>query len=294
MKHLLSFNEIKEYSILTKYPKKPGESTSDYSRRIAGLKEKEQEAWKPVETTKTTSVNKTLTPEDKKSQLLEIIPKIKTGDTQFDTQVEKLTKSYVENMEKHDEILDKFLTELRITKNEIYNSDGSPKEPVEILELLNSKGLLIQDETKRKKLSELSEEMNNLVSNSKNEGYYYYGIWTVGLGIIGTLAVIAWLRGRTRLTVYQTAGPNPTKWYQKAYNWLKSKGIDLSFGLDPNREHPLIVSDRPYGRTYGINKGSERNDRVRTVLDPSYGPEKGESPLVTGSGTKYGFRTNVG
>lgn len=280
MRYLLSFNE--DFNVLKKYPKLPGESTRQYSTRIQRIKREEQEAWKPVGAPKQTNT------EQKKSQILEIIPEIKTGDKKFDKEVEAVAKSYSENQQRLDPIMDEFFRELGIEKNQIFNQDGTLKDSEEILELLDQRG---KESKNTERFAELSKRLMNLMTPVKNEEYVPIIEWS--LGIIGILTVLAWMRGRSRLPVYQTASPKPEKWYQKAYYWLKSKGIDLSFGMDPNREHPLIVSDRPYGRTYGVNS-TDPNDRVRTVLDPSLGPEKGGKPLVTGSGTQYGYRTSVG
>jgi len=290
MKYLMKFNEA--FDVTKKYPKKPGESTSAYRTRILRLKRQEQEGWKTVEKPEEKPQNKPISKEEEKSLIIDIIPEIQIGDPKFDKEVELVGKTYAENKIRLDEIMDKFMAELRLSKNDIYNSDGTPKDADTILQLFNEKGLLVEDERKRERLSNLSKELNDIISKTKNEEVYTPVI-ALSLGIIGTITVLAWMRGRTRLGVYQTAGPKPTKWYQKAYHWLKSKGIDLSFGLDPNRETPLIVSDRPYGRTYGENS-SDPNDKVRTVLSPEYGPEKGGQPLVTGSGTRYGYRTSVG
>ena len=285
MKYLVKFNE--GFDILKKYPKKPGENTKDYVKRISYLKLKDKESWKtvdkPVEQSKETPKQK-----DTKSKIIDLLPELQIGDKEFDKEVETVVKSYAQNKERTDFIFDDFMKELNIRKSELYNSDGSPKESEEVLKLLDEKGSQIQNP---ERLQELSKKLMTLIGPVKEE--VYTPIIGLSLGIIGTLATLAWLRGRTRLTVYQTASPKPTKWYQKGYYWLKSKGIDLSFGLDPSREHPLIVSDRPYGRTYGVNS-NDPNDKVRTVLDPSYGPEKGGKPLVTGSGTQYGYRTSVG
>jgi hypothetical protein len=286
MKYLVKFNE--GFDILKKYPKKPGESTSSYRSRITGIKRREQEAWKTVDNPSQQTKETNPQIKDTKSKVLDLIPELKIGEKQFDKEIETIVNSYAENKERADFIFDDFMKELNIRKSELYNSDGSPKDSEEILKLLDERGNEIQNPDR---LQELSKKLMSIIGPVKEE--VYTPIIGLSLGIIGTLATLAWIRGRTRLTLYQTASPKPTKWYQKGYYWLKSKGIDLSFGLDPNREHPLIVSDRPYGRTYGINS-NDPNDRVRTVLDPSYGPEKGGQPLVTGSGTKYGYRTSVG
>ena len=284
MKYLVKFNE--GFDILKKYPKKPGENTKDYVKRISYLKLKDKEAWKTVDKPTTSKENEPV--KNNKSNIIDLLPELQIGDKEFDKEVETVVNSYSQNKERVDVVFDDFMKELNIRKSELYNSDGSPKESEEILKLLDERGSQIQSP---ERLQELSKKLMTLIGPVKEE--VYTPIIGLSLGIIGTLATLAWIRGRTRLTLYQTASPKPTKWYQKGYYWLKSKGIDLSFGLDPNREHPLIVSDRPYGRTYGINS-NDPNDRVRTVLDPSYGPEKGGQPLVTGSGTKYGYRTSVG
>lgn len=284
MKYLVKFNE--GFDILKKYPRKPGESTDDYSTRIRRLKREEQEAWKTVDKPTTSKENEPV--KNNKSNIIDLLPELQIGDKEFDKEVETVVNSYSQNKERVDVVFDDFMKELNIRKSELYNSDGSPKESEEILKLLDERGSQIQSP---ERLQELSKKLMTLIGPVKEE--IYTPLIGLSLGIIGTLTTLAWLRGKTRLTLYQTASPKPTKWYQKGYYWLKSKGIDLSFGLDPNREHPLIVSDRPYGRTYGVNS-NDPNDRVRTVLDPSYGPEKGGQPLVTGSGTKYGYRTSVG
>lgn len=284
MKYLVKFNE--GFDILKKYPKKPGENTKDYVKRISYLKLKDKEAWKTVDKPTTSKENEPV--KNNKSNIIDLLPELQIGDKEFDKEVETVVNSYSQNKERVDVVFDDFMKELNIRKSELYNSDGSPKESEEILKLLDERGSQIQSP---ERLQELSKKLMSMIGSVKEE--VYTPIIGLSLGIIGTLATLAWIRGRTRLTLYQTASPKPTKWYQKGYYWLKSKGIDLSFGLDPNREHPLIVSDRPYGRTYGINS-NDPNDRVRTVLDPSYGPEKGGQPLVTGSGTKYGYRTSVG
>lgn len=284
MKYLVKFNE--GFDILKKYPKKPGENTKDYVKRISYLKLKDKEAWKTVDKPTTSKENEPV--KNNKSNIIDLLPELQIGDKEFDKEVETVVNSYSQNKERVDVVFDDFMKELNIRKSELYNSDGSPKESEEILKLLDERGSQIQSP---ERLQELSKKLMTLIGPVKEE--IYTPLIGLSLGIIGTLTTLAWLRGKTRLTLYQTASPKPTKWYQKGYYWLKSKGIDLSFGLDPNREHPLIVSDRPYGRTYGINS-NDPNDRVRTVLDPSYGPEKGGQPLVTGSGTKYGYRTSVG
>jgi len=286
MKYLKTFNEAsmipqKPESVRQKYPKLPGESDYQWMNRI---RSERKGVNKTTNTTKTTETKPTDT---KKEDVLDFIPEIKTGDKKFDKEVENVAKSYVENQQRIDPIMDEFFKELNITRSQIYNTDGTLKDSEEILELLDEKG---KNATNTERLQELSKRLMSLMRPA-NE--MYIPIIEYSLGIIGIMTICAWMRGRSRLPVYQTASPKPVKWYQKAYYWLKSKGIDLAFGMDPNREHPLIVSDRPYGRTYGVSSG-DPNDRVRTVLDPRFGPEKGGKPLVTGSGTQYGYRTSVG